>query len=267
MLHCYRQVDDWVTTSDLNLAKASAPAPHVLAALLSTLACDSRKKRSVCTRSSTKFGAAISGMRMSATRQEMLFIRRDFKSSEALANVGSSRLRRCVRRAEPVGHPHKLGQRRRFHLPHDLPTVNLHRHLAEVELARDLLVRSPNDDERHDLALALGQRGVALLQLDGDPRPPAPVPVTLDRRVNRIEQVLLVERLGQELYRPGLHRPHAHRYIAVTADEDDRESDSRPRELILKRQTAHARQSHVQHETTQDVRRLGLQVLLRRGKE
>src|SRR5258708_27582493 len=45
-------------------------------------------------------------------------------------DFGMDRLRRCDRLAQPVRHSHELRQRSRVHLPHDLPAVNLHRHLA-----------------------------------------------------------------------------------------------------------------------------------------
>ena len=44
------------------------------------------------------------------------------------------------------------------------------------------------------------------------------------------------------------------------------QSDSCLRELILKRQTARARQSHIEHETALEIRRIALQELLRRGE-
>ena len=39
-------------------------------------------------------------------------------------------------RGEPVGHAHELGQGADLHLAHDLPAMNLHRHLAQAELVR-----------------------------------------------------------------------------------------------------------------------------------
>jgi hypothetical protein len=96
--------------------------------------------------------------------------------------------------------------------------------------------------------------------------PRASDPVTLDPRANRIEQVLLVERLGQELYRPSLHRPYAHRNIPMTGDKNHWQSDSGSRELLLKHQTAHPRQSDVEHETAENVLRVAVQELLRRGE-
>src|SRR6202162_4278827 len=77
---------------------------------------------------------------------------------------GIDRLRRCGRLAQPVRHSHELGQRSRVHLPHDLPAVNLHRHLAQAELRCDLLVGPPDDDERHDLTLALGKSSAAFAE-------------------------------------------------------------------------------------------------------
>src|SRR5579862_1535811 len=52
-----------------------------------------------------------------------------------------ARLRGLERCAQRVGHPHELGQRPGFHLPHDLSTMNLNSHLAQVELCCYLLVR------------------------------------------------------------------------------------------------------------------------------
>ena len=43
---------------------------------------------------------------------------------------------------------------------------------------------------------------------------------------HRVEQFLVVERLGEEIDGAGLHRPHGHRDVAVAGDEDDR--DVRP---------------------------------------
>src|SRR6202162_3541765 len=77
-------------------------------------------------------------------------------------DFGIDRLRRCDRLAHPVRHSHELGQRSRVHLPHDLPAVNLHRHLAQAQFRCDLLVGPPDDDQRHDLTLALGKSSEAL---------------------------------------------------------------------------------------------------------
>src|SRR5437879_3902675 len=66
-------------------------------------------------------------------------------------DFGRDRLRRSGRHGQPVGYAHESGQGAGLHLAHDLPAMNLHRHLAQVELGGDLLVRAPDDDESHDL--------------------------------------------------------------------------------------------------------------------
>ena len=97
---------------------------------------------------------------------------------------------------------------------------------------------------------------VAHLQLGEARRVAAPCAVALDGRVDGVEQHLLVERLGEELDRAGLHRAHGHRNVAVPGDEDDRQSDACFRELLLKGESAHARQPHVEHEAARCVRPL-----------
>src|SRR5882672_5123931 len=176
------------------------------------------------------------------------------------------RLRRCGRLAQPVRHSHELGQRSRVHLPHDLATVNLHRHLAQAQFRCDLLVGSPDDNKRHDLPLALGKSSEAFAQLGKAHRLAAPFPVTLDRRVNCIEQILIMKRLAEELDGARLHRPHAHRDVPVAGDENHGQRQALFRELLVKRQSAHPWQSYVEHETARCVRRLALQKLLRRGE-
>src|SRR3954463_2172154 len=48
----------------------------------------------------------------------------------------------------------------------------------------------------------------------------APDPVFLQRRADCVEQILVAERLVQELDGARLHRPHRHRNVAMAGDED-----------------------------------------------
>jgi hypothetical protein len=52
-------------------------------------------------------------------------------------------------------------------------------------------------------------------------------------RLNRIEHVLILEELGQELDSAGLHCPNAHPDIPMARDEDHRQIDAYSRELVL----------------------------------
>src|SRR5260370_4363037 len=85
---------------------------------------------------------------------------------------------------QPVGCAHELGQGAGPHLPHELAAMNLHRHLAQIELGGDLLVRAPDDDKSHDMTLPLVQGGVSLPQIVDERRVPPPFPIALDRRLN-----------------------------------------------------------------------------------
>jgi hypothetical protein len=51
-------------------------------------------------------------------------------------------------------------------------------------------------------------------------QPPASFPITLDRRVNSIEQILIVKRLGEELDGACLNRPDAHWDVPLAGDEN-----------------------------------------------
>jgi len=116
--------------------------------------------------------------------------------------------RGCDGEMQDVAHPHELGQGLRSHLAHDLSTVDLDGHLAHAELAGDLLVHAPEDHQRHDLAFARREGGKALPQVLQDGGLPALRTVALDAGVDRIEQLLVAKRLGEELDGPGLDRAH-----------------------------------------------------------
>ena len=86
------------------------------------------------------------------------------------------------------------------------------------------LFTRPATTKLHDLPLALRELVVTRLQRREARRVAAPCAIALDGRMDRIEQHLIVERLGEELGRAGLHRTDGHRNVAVPADEDDRNS-------------------------------------------
>src|SRR5207342_264573 len=162
---------------------------------------------------------------------------------------------------------HELGERLRLHLAHDMAAMNFHRDLGHAHIGSNLLVHESGGDLRHDLLLARGQ----LLEQSFEFFPPlrflAPFAVALERDGDRVEQILIAERLYQEIDGPSLHRPHRHRNVAVPGDEDDRYLDIRLGELGLKIESAALWQPDVEHETTGDVRQLGLQQLRSRPEQ
>ena len=166
---------------------------------------------------------------------------------------------------ELVGEADELRDAAGLHFPHDLAAMHLDGHLADPELAGDLLVEPPGDDQRHHLALARGQRLEAGAQFGQPHLAGAAGAVLFERRADRVEQILVAERLGQELDGAGLHRPHRHRDVAIAGDEDDRQLRLGLRQLALHVETAAPREAHVEHDAAGPVRPLALQEFLRRG--
>src|SRR5688572_645759 len=129
---------------------------------------------------------------------------------------------------------------------------------AQIELGSDALVHLPRDDVAHDLPFALRELVVASPQRRESGVVTAPRTITLYGRMNGVEQHLVIEWFGEELCRASLHRTHGHRHIAMPGDEDDRQRDSCFREFLLKCQSAHSGQTHVEYETTRRVEACGL---------
>jgi hypothetical protein len=54
-----------------------------------------------------------------------------------------------------------------------------------------------------------------------------------DRLLDRVQQILIPNRFGQELDRTALHGPNRHRDIGVATDEDNRHAQIGPGQLLL----------------------------------
>jgi hypothetical protein len=117
------------------------------------------------------------------------------------------------------------------------------------------LLSRPAMDQAQDLALAGGQGLEAGPQL-GKPYLVGPADAVLfERDANRIEQILVAERLGQKLDGARLHRPHRHRDIAIARNEDDRQRRVRGGNLPLHVEPAAARETNIEHNAARPVRR------------
>src|SRR5260370_9003733 len=141
--------------------------------------------------------------------------------------------------------------------------MDLHGDFAGPELRSYLLIEHARNHQAHDLALACGHRLVALSQLGKLTLLLARHPVAIQSLVDRIQQVLVSERLGQELHRTGFHGLHRHRNISMPGDEDDRNPDARVSQLALKIQTVDSRKPHVQNQATWPICPLAVQEFLR----
>src|SRR5262245_34813913 len=92
-----------------------------------------------------------------------------------------------------VAHAHELLPGPRKHLAHDLSPVQLHGAFGHAEFASDALICVAGEHQGHDFALALGERGEALLQRGDGRRGLALHAVALDARVDGVEQLLIAE--------------------------------------------------------------------------
>src|SRR5262249_46383351 len=72
---------------------------------------------------------------------------------------------------------------------------------------------------------------------------------TRDPLLNRLEQLLIVERLGEELDRARLHGANGHRDIAASGDEYDRQFEAEFAQFLLQLEPAEIREVNVKHQT------------------
>src|SRR6516162_602614 len=119
---------------------------------------------------------------------------------------------------------------------------------ADADVVGDLLVDATSHHQGHYLALAWGksleagpQRGDHLFVLQ-------PRAISREAQLDRVQQVLIAERLRQKFDRSSLYCLDGHRDVAVSRDEDDRNVNVRRRELSLKIETASSRQPDIEHQ-------------------
>ena len=90
--------------------------------------------------------------------------------------------------------------------------------------------------------------------------------ITSDAGLDGIDEVLIAEWFREELYGAALHRLHGHRDVAVRCNEDDWQLPVRRGKVALKLETASPRHSHVEHEASRAVRRVGFEKIGNRRK-
>src|ERR1700730_12195350 len=77
--------------------------------------------------------------------------------------------------------------------------------------------------------------------------------------MNRIQEILVAERLGEEFHGPRLHGPYRHRNVAVRGDENDRNLNIGCGQLALEVQPTDSRQPDIADEATEQVWKLACQ--------
>src|SRR3984957_8231509 len=157
---------------------------------------------------------------------------------------------------ELIRHPAERRQRTGLHLVHQTTAMHLHSRLGDADVTGNLLAEATARDLDHDLAFPGAQRAEARLEL-GQCLLALPTRTIASKAdLNGVEEVLIAERLGQELDGAALHRLHRHRDLAVPGGEEDaRPLRVRRRQLALKIETALVRQSDVEDQAGRANRR------------
>ena len=84
------------------------------------------------------------------------------------------------------------------------------------------------------------------------------------RRLDPVEQQLVVERLFDEVHGAGLHRLNSDRNVAVAGEDDDLKLDGAFGEFSLQLQPAHAGDPHIQQQAPRAAGLIGVEKILRR---
>src|SRR5467141_3830187 len=119
-----------------------------------------------------------------------------------------------------------------------MATMDLHSDLGDAEFARYLLVHEAIGDVCHHLPLARGQRVEQGSQFRNGLFAIASFLISLERPDHGIQDILVTERLGQEVDGSSFHCLDRHRNVAVTRHKDDRDANIRLSQFGLKVETA-----------------------------
>src|SRR5580700_8261341 len=137
--------------------------------------------------------------------------------------------------------------------------MHLYGGYGDADISSDLFIETARGRLDHDLPLAraksietLFERMKRLITL---PTSPIPTKAVLDS----IEQLLVSERLGEELYCTALHRLYGHGNIAVRRDEYDWDLPVGRSQFALELKTTGPRHSNIEHEAARALRGLGLE--------
>ena len=119
--------------------------------------------------------------------------------------AGLAGLRFFRRAVQLVGNPGQVRGRSGLHLSHQLAAMDFNRDLADANVLSYLLVDAAGHHRCHHLTLAR-RESRARPQLGDRLFVRQPGTISRDPQLDRVQQVLITERLGQKLHRSPLHR-------------------------------------------------------------
>src|SRR3954451_9355459 len=128
--------------------------------------------------------------------------------------------------------------------------MNFYRDFAYAEIGCDLLVDPPGRDECHDLAFTRRQCFKTTFQLCRSSFLLKPRSMMGMAELNRFKQILLSERLCQELDCSSLHRLHRHWDVTMSGDEDNRQVSFGTCQSALQFESTLAGKPHVEHQAS-----------------
>src|SRR5687768_730975 len=135
--------------------------------------------------------------------------------------------------------------------------------LGYAQFARNLLIEYAGDHPLHDFLLACGQRFIALPQIMNFRLLLSGTPIAFDSLLNCLEEILLIDWLGQKLNRPRFHCLHGGWDIAMACEKDDWDVQPEFRHTLLEMEPAESGELQVQYETTWRVSQRAGQKFLR----
>src|SRR5262249_15513948 len=95
----------------------------------------------------------------------------------------------------------------------------------------------------------------------------APDAISFKSHLDRVQQILIPEWLGEELHGSGFHRSDRHWNISMGRDEDDGNVDSGAAQFPLKNQPADSRQSAIENQAARNIGPFRRHELLRRSEQ
>src|ERR1700745_699167 len=137
-----------------------------------------------------------------------------------MGQLGACRLFWC--QLENIRHSAELRKRTGLRLPHKMGAIYLHRRFADADIVGNLFVQATGRDLNHDLTLAGAERFETLPERSRGPFTLPPGTLASEAGLDGVEEVLITEWFGEELYGAALHRLHGHRDVAMRGHEDDR---------------------------------------------
>jgi hypothetical protein len=164
------------------------------------------------------------------------------------------------------GRSNQLRQRPDPHFFHDIGAMKFDGLFRGIQPGGDLLVEHACNNVEHYFTLARGERLIALLQFVESRPVLAAGAVPLQRRVDGMKEFPLAEWFREKIHRPGFHRAHRSRHVAVAADEDDRNPPTGAGQFHLQVEAVQSRHAKIGHQARWQIAPAAVQKLLRRGE-